>query len=153
VKALEARIPPLVVVAILAAAMWGVRLAAAGLTATYPGRIALTGVLFGLALLTIAAGVREFRRAQTTLDPVHPDKATSIVDTGIYRVTRNPMYLGMLVMLLAWSAYLANPVTLAGLVIFILYMNRFQIGPEERALEQVFGAPYNTYRGRVRRWI
>lgn len=150
---LETRVPPLVVVAIFAAAMWGARLAVPGLTALYPGRVAIAGVLFGLAILTVAAGVLEFRRARTTVDPVHPDKATAVVDTGIYRVTRNPMYLGMLMILVAWAVFLANPVTLVGPVTFILYMNRYQIGPEERALTQLFGAPYRAYLGRVRRWI
>lgn len=149
---LETRIPPLVVVAILAAAMWGARLAVPALTTRY-GNLWVALVLLAVGVGVMEAGAREFRRARTTVNPLHPEKATAIVDTGIFRLTRNPMYLGMLLMLCAWVTYLANLVTLAGPVLFVLYMNLFQIIPEERALLQRFGEPYRAYLGRARRWI
>ena len=150
---LEARVPPPVVVALLAATMWGARRAAPDLTALYPARLPLALAVLALGLGVIAAGVLEFRRARTTVDPLHPDKATAVVDTGIYRFTRNPMYLGMLLALAAWATWLANPVTIAGPILFVLFIDRFQIRPEERALLRVFGAPYQSYLDRVRRWI
>lgn len=155
---LENRIPPVIVVAILAGAMWALRAAAPGLTAVWPGRLAflfdvLALVVLTLGILVAVAGVREFRRASTTVDPRNPGKASAIVDTGVFRFTRNPMYLGMLLVLAALAVGLANPTAAAGPVAFVLYMNRFQIGPEERALEQRFGGPYRAYLGRVRRWI
>jgi protein-S-isoprenylcysteine O-methyltransferase Ste14 len=153
VRWLETRIPPLVVVAIFAAAMWGLRLAVPALTTPYAGHLWIALILLAAGLLVMEEGARQFRRARTTVNPLHPEKATSIVDTGIFRITRNPMYAGMLLMLVGWAAYLANAVTLAGPLLFILYMNRFQIRPEERALTQVFGDPYRAYLGRVRRWI
>jgi protein-S-isoprenylcysteine O-methyltransferase Ste14 len=153
VKALDTRVPPLVVVAIIGVAMWGARACAPGLTAFFAGRLAVALVLLAAGLAVVIAGVLEFRRARTTVDPVHPEKATAVVDSGLYRFTRNPMYLGMVLTLLAWTVFLANPLTLAGPVLFILAMNRFQIGPEERALTQLFGDPYRAYLGRVRRWI
>jgi protein-S-isoprenylcysteine O-methyltransferase Ste14 len=133
--------------------MWGLRAAAPGLTAVYAGRIAIACAVFALGIAAALAGVVAFRRARTTVNPLHPEKATAVVDSGIFRFSRNPMYLGMLLALVAWAIYLANPVTLAGPVLFVLYMNRFQIGPEERALSGIFGGPYREYLGRVRRWI
>jgi protein-S-isoprenylcysteine O-methyltransferase Ste14 len=153
VKALEHRIPPPLVMAACGVLMWGLRAAVPGLTAAYAGRSAIAIGIGAIGVLVALAGVIEFRRARTTVDPLHLDKSTAVVDTGIYRLTRNPMYLGMLLALVAWCVYLANVVTLAGPLAFILYMNRFQIRPEEQALTQRFGAPYRAYLGRVRRWI
>jgi len=97
--------------------------------------------------------VRAVRKADTTLNPIKPDTATALVTSGIYRHTRNPMYLGMAVWLLAWSAWLGTPAGLVGAPLFVLYMNRFQVGPEERALHSLFGAEFDAYRSRVRRWL
>lgn len=72
---------------------------------------------------------------------------------GIYRYSRNPMYVGLAAMLSAWAIYLRSPVALSGVAVFILYMNRFQITPEERALESLFAEEFVAYRARVRRWL
>ena len=93
------------------------------------------------------------RRARTTVNPLRPERASALVTTGVYRITRNPMYVGMALMLLAWAVLLASPAALAGPVTFIAYMNRFQIGPEEDALDTLFGPDYAAYRSRVRRWL
>ena len=109
-----------------------------------------------LAVLGIAisvAGVVSFRRARTTVNPTRPDTASALVATGIYRFTRNPMYLGLFLVLAGWSAYLANAAALAGPLLFALYIDRFQIVPEERALATKFGAAFDTYRRQTRRWI
>jgi protein-S-isoprenylcysteine O-methyltransferase Ste14 len=87
------------------------------------------------------------------VDPTNPEKSTSVVTGGIYRFSRNPMYLGFLLVLAGLAAYLSTPVTLAGPVLFLLYMNRFQILPEERILTKRFGADYENYLRRVRRWL
>jgi protein-S-isoprenylcysteine O-methyltransferase Ste14 len=76
-----------------------------------------------------------------------------MVTSGVYRHTRNPMYLGMLCLLGAWAAWLGNAAALLGLPAFVAYMNRFQIAPEERALAQRFGAAFDAYAARVRRWL
>jgi len=137
----------------VAGVMWGLRAAAPGLTGVYAGRIAIACAVFALGVAAALAGVVEFRRARTTVNPLHPEKATAVVDSGIFRISRNPMYLGMLLALVAWALFLANPVTLAGPVLFVLFMNRFQIVPEERALTALFGDGYRVYLGRVRRWL
>lgn len=109
--------------------------------------LAFSGVL--IALL----GVLAFRRASTTVDPRYPDKAREVVVTGVYRWTRNPMYLGMLLVLIAWSVYLSTLLTFVVLPAFILYVMRFQIIPEERAMRANFAESYTEYCHRVRRWL
>jgi protein-S-isoprenylcysteine O-methyltransferase Ste14 len=82
-----------------------------------------------------------------------PEAASSLVVAGIYRVTRNPMYLGFLLILLGWAAWLSNVLALLPLAGFVIYMNVFQIRPEERALEALFGPEFEAYKKQVRRWI
>jgi protein-S-isoprenylcysteine O-methyltransferase Ste14 len=113
--------------------------------------LALVLVLIGLAIGI--SGIVAFRRARTTISPVNAGAASSLVTSGVYRFTRNPMYLGMLLMLLAWAAFLFKPVALLFVAIFALYINRFQIKPEEQVLSSLFGAEYIAYAARVRRWL
>jgi protein-S-isoprenylcysteine O-methyltransferase Ste14 len=82
-----------------------------------------------------------------------PDASSSLVRSGIYTITRNPMYAGMLLMLCAWAVYLGSAWALVGPATFVAYMNRFQIAPEQRALEALFGASYTDYKAKVRRWL
>jgi protein-S-isoprenylcysteine O-methyltransferase Ste14 len=84
---------------------------------------------------------------------LRPESTSSLVVSGIYGVTRNPMYLGFLVALLGWAVFLAHALALLPLLAFLLYMNRFQIRPEESALTTLFGQEFTTYRKRVRRWL
>ena len=109
--------------------------------------IALTGLAFSVA------GALSFRRAKTTVNPLKPEKASSLVTSGVYRVTRNPMYLGLALVVLAWAVLLASPVLLLGPVGFVAYINRFQIAPEERVLSARFGADFEAYRAQGRRWL
>ena len=87
------------------------------------------------------------------MNPMKPDPTSSLVVSGIYRYTRNPMYLGFLLILLAWAAALSNLLALVSLLAFVLYMNSFQIVPEERILSSRFAQDYAEYRARVRRWL
>jgi protein-S-isoprenylcysteine O-methyltransferase Ste14 len=113
-----------------------------------------TAILVAAAGAAIAiAGVIQFARARTTVNPLQPDAASSLVSGGVYRWTRNPMYLGMALVLLAWAVYLSSVAALAVLPLFIVYINRFQIEPEERALQARFGAQFERYRKAVRRWL
>jgi protein-S-isoprenylcysteine O-methyltransferase Ste14 len=150
---MELRIPPLLVALIVGAAIYGVSRVAPSLATDFPGRVGIAAVLLVLGVAVALAGVFEFRRARTTVDPRFPESSTSIVTSGVYRLTRNPMYLGFLLWLIAAGLFLANPVTLVGPIAFVAYMNRFQIRPEERALAARFGSPYESYLARVRRWI
>jgi protein-S-isoprenylcysteine O-methyltransferase Ste14 len=152
-RALELRIPPPVVAALAAGAMWGTSFATPLLEApalirvVSAGAIALAGAGFTLA------GVVSFRGAKTTVNPLKPETASSLVRSGIYRLTRNPMYLGLVIVLVAWAVFLSSAWALLGPLIFVLYMNRFQIAPEERVLAELFGTSYSDYKAGVRRWL
>lgn len=148
------RIPPVVVVLLFALAMWMLAQEVPR-EPLLPGtaRVTLATLLALAGLLVAGLGVREFRRARTTVNPLRPDEATAMVRSGVYRWSRNPMYLGMLVLLGAWSVWLGNVFNLALLPVFVLAMNRLQIAPEERALQQRFPEEFAEYRRRVRRWL
>lgn len=109
--------------------------------------IALVGIGFS------AAGVLAFRRVRTTLHPTKPEMASALVSSGVYRITRNPMYVGLSCILVAWAVFLSSAWALLGVVGFVLYIDRFQIAPEERALAKLFGSDYADYQSRVRRWL
>ena len=150
---LELKIPPVIVTLLFAVLMWLV----ARLTPSTPidtGFRIIAVLLLGAAATVIGvAGVVAFRKANTTVNPLIPDACTSLVNSGIFRLTRNPMYLALLLMLVAWGFVLSNFYSLALCVVYVVYLNRFQIGPEERALEAVFGDEFIAYREKVRRWI
>ena len=105
----------------------------------------------GLTIIAIAIGV--FIKAKTTINPLNPDNVEKLVTKGLYRFSRNPMYLGVLLLLLGWASYLQNVLGFAPVALFVVTMTLFQIKPEEKALRKKFGAEYDTYCRRVRRWI
>ena len=94
-----------------------------------------------------------FIRAGTSPNPFQPENASKLVSTGLYRLTRNPMYLGLLVLLTGWVIHLGSLTPLALLPLFVITLNAFQIKPEEQVLETIFGLEYTEYKKRVRRWI
>lgn len=111
-------------------------------------------LLFISAGATVAiSGVLEFVKSKTTVDPLHPGKSKIIVQSGVYAFTRNPMYLGMLLVLLGWADFLDSLNAFAGAVFFFVYIDRFQIQPEERILSDKFGDEYLAYLNQVRRWL
>jgi len=150
---LELKIPPLVLALLFGILMW--LLARTTTPLLLPDNVAgLASAVLGLSgSLCIATGALSFRKAGTTVNPVAPDSSSALVTGGIYRFTRNPMYLGMLLLLLAWGIYLVNAFSIALCIGFILYMNRFQIQVEERALTNIFGDAYRAYTMKVRRWL
>lgn len=152
-QAIELKIPPVGVFLLAFAAMWGVAwlLPAAGFQ--LPARPYLVAGLLIVSGVVGVAGIVAFRRHETTVDPMRPGKASALVSNSVYRHTRNPMYLALALSLLAWAAYLANIAAAIVLPIFVAYMNRFQIKPEERALLESFGDDYARYMSEVRRWL
>jgi protein-S-isoprenylcysteine O-methyltransferase Ste14 len=152
VQFLELKIPPPAVAALIGAGMWYA--AQYGPFVQWPLQIRIA-LLVALALAGGAialAGEREFRRARTTVNPFRPGNATTLVTSGIYRFTRNPMYAGIALVVLGWAAFLGSALALLGPVAFVLYISRFQIAPEERILSEKFGQAYAEYAARVRRW-
>ncbi|TDQ29475.1 methyltransferase family protein [Zeaxanthinibacter enoshimensis] len=117
------------------------------------GRKWMIYALTGIAILVSLVALLQFSRAGTTIDPRDPAKSKVLVTTGIYNYTRNPMYLALLLLLLAWGLYLGNAFNTLLAALFVAYMNRFQILPEEESLEKEFGQVYRTYCMAVRRWF
>ncbi|MYN14239.1 DUF1295 domain-containing protein [Pusillimonas sp. TS35] len=152
-KSLELAIPPPFIMLATALAMWLLsvllpRFAFAALHNTWAAIVfAAAGILFGVA------GILAFKRAHTTPDPRTPGAATALVTSGVYRVTRNPMYLGSLLLLIGWGFYLGNVWSLIFAFAFPVYIQRYQIRPEERALMEKFGADYAAYKTKVRAWL
>ena len=87
------------------------------------------------------------------MNPIKASAASSLVTGGVYRFTRNPMYLGLSITLMGWAVFLSNPLALLAVPLFVLYMEKFQINPEERVLSSLFGAEYAAYEEKVRRWL
>ena len=150
---LEHRIPPPIVVLITAAIMWLI----ARITHVVPTNSNvryLTAALLVIAGVSVVlTGMSRFRQAGTTINPVAIERASSLVTGGIYERTRNPMYLGLCVILTGVAVFLAAPYALLGLVLFVWFIGRFQIQPEERAMRTLFGTTYDEYCRRTRRWI
>jgi protein-S-isoprenylcysteine O-methyltransferase Ste14 len=150
---LELRVPPPVVAALCAALMWFAGRLTHALDYDFPGRFPLIVALVMAGLLVGGVALSLFTRARTTVNPLKPRESSVLVTRGIYRWTRNPMYLGMLIVLLAWALFVANWAAFLVLPLFIVFLNRFQIAPEERVLRERFGAQFDDYCGRVRRWL
>ncbi|EOS8553168.1 isoprenylcysteine carboxylmethyltransferase family protein [Vibrio vulnificus] len=150
---LELKIPPVAVFLILILFMYLASEFFISWSFSLSGRLWFAGVLFGLSGAIGMAGVLAFRQAQTTVNPVKPESASTVVSNGIFAYTRNPMYLALLLLLLAYAIWLENMLAFVGCSLFVAYMNRFQIHPEERALEGLFGERYLFYKQKVRRWI
>lgn len=153
-SALELKIPPPLVAAAVAGGMYAAASLLLPVLALPPGlrvgaALALAGVGAGFDL----AGLLAFRKAKTTVNPLTPSKSATVVTTGVYRLTRNPMYLGLALILLGLAVYLASVWALFGPLVFAAYITRFQIVPEERVLTARFGAAFSTYCARVRRWL
>jgi protein-S-isoprenylcysteine O-methyltransferase Ste14 len=150
---LELRIPPPIVGLIIAGGMWIVAHLSAVIQLPRVARLSLAVMLGAIGVAVALSGVLSFRRAQTTVNPLKPETSAALVSTGIYSFTRNPMYLGMVLGLFGWAVYLSSIWSLLGPVLFVLYITRFQIVPEERVLDRLFGAPFAAYKKRVRRWL
>ena len=151
-SSLESRVPPPMVVLVMAVLMWLISRATPLLHFDVPAHKWVAAVLVSVGFVTGMSGVMTFLNAKTTVNPMTPH-ASSMVTWGIYALSRNPMYLGGLVMLLGWAVFLSNALAFSLLPAYVLYINRFQIAPEERALAALFGQSYTAYQVRVRRWL
>lgn len=152
-KFLELRIPPPLVGVLIGVAMWLLVEQSWLVGLSGPGRLAAAIVLVLLGAAVSLAGVVSFRRARTTVNPLKPERASALVCSGIYRITRNPMYLGFLLILAGWAVLLVSGYVWFGPVLFVAYITRFQILPEERVLTDLFGDEFTAYQNRVRRWL
>lgn len=146
-------IPPPIQGIIIAITMWAVNRYGPGFDAAIPGlktvAIGIGAVGFAMEIIAVAT----FFRAKTTVNPLKPSNASKIVSTGLFSISRNPMYLALLLVLVAWGLWLANPLNLLLIAGWVVFITEFQIKPEEKALKQKFGAEYDAYCERVRRWV
>ena len=150
---LEKRIPPVALVLIVGFIMWLVAPYAPRVDAGESVRLVISAILFLLGTLFALSGVMAFRTSKTTVDPRKPEASSALVSSGVYRYSRNPMYVGFALVLAAWAVVLASAWALLAVPFFVIYMNRFQIAPEERALREIFGDSFRAYEQRVRRWL
>ena len=112
------------------------------------------GILILLVgLITPMLAIFLFKKNKTTVNPINPEEATTLVTTGIFSITRNPMYLGLFFVISSTILFFGSWFGLIILMFFVLYINKFQIIPEEEAMEKLFGNKYNDYKKNVRRWI
>ncbi len=146
-------IPPPVIVAIIGGLMWGVDqwLAFGTFSFSWQKALAILLLALGVVLMLLAAG--SFFAVKTSINPMRPARASSLVTGGVFAWSRNPIYLGDLLVLIAWFIWLGNVCNSVFLPLFVWLIQRFQIAPEERALRQLFGEAYLDYCARVRRWI
>lgn len=112
-----------------------------------PRIILAIGVLVGLG------GVIQFSKNSTSVDPHHPEKASVLVTSGVYNFSRNPMYLAMFLILLGGLIKFGELAGVIVLILYVWYMNEFQIKPEEEIMKQKFGEDYLEYKKEVRRWV
>ncbi len=116
-------------------------------------KLSLSALLSAIGIGLVFAGGNAFIKSKTTVNPMRPEDSSALVVKGIYRISRNPMYLGFVVILLAWGVFLGSALAFLMLPIFVWYIRTFQILPEEKALEDNFGENYKVYKSKVRRWI
>jgi protein-S-isoprenylcysteine O-methyltransferase Ste14 len=153
VNALENRIPPPIITAIFALVMWLASAYLTPITMAIDFRIGAAMIVAVLAVLFLISGGISFRLAKTTVNPLKPESASSLVVSGIFKISRNPMYVGFALLLLAWCVYLSAPVLLMIVLLFTAVITRFQIIPEERAMLKLFGDEFIAYQQSVRRWL
>ncbi|NOH97913.1 isoprenylcysteine carboxylmethyltransferase family protein [Vibrio sp. 99-70-13A1] len=152
-KTLELKIPPVAVFIFLLLLSYGFSQHAEFGYVKLPFTTSLLIVGTVISVVIGLSGVWEFRKHKTTVNPTKPDGASTIVDSGVYGYTRNPMYLGLFILLFSLGYYFQNLVSISFSFLFVIYMNQFQIKAEEKILEQLFGASYVDYQQKVRRWI
>ena len=152
-NALELKVPPPLVMVAVALLM----LAAAKLMPSFAfalhGNSVWAALIGVLAIAVAGAGVLEFRRVKTTVNPIRVHASSSLVTSGVFRISRNPMYLGMALLLIAWAVHLANAASILVLPLFIFYITLFQIQPEERSMQKLFGEAFAAYTKATRRWL
>lgn len=145
------KIPPPIWFVLSAVLMW--LLARAWSWGSFVMPMGWIGLVLLLGVVVALLGVREFLRFKTTLNPLAPEQSRQIVQTGVFRYTRNPMYLGMALFLVAWALWLGEVLAFSGVCLFLFLITYLQVLPEERILQQKFGTEFSSYCQKVRRWI
>jgi protein-S-isoprenylcysteine O-methyltransferase Ste14 len=152
-RQLELKIPPLALTTVFALFIVAFGYLAPTANAPFPGHRWLAVALLLVGIAIAAAAVVQFRQSKTTVNPMVPNQASAIVSTGVFSLSRNPMYVGMALVLLGFSTWYSSLPGFALVPLFCLYMTQFQIKPEESALLARFGPEFEAYMAMVRRWV
>ena len=151
---IDLKIPPPIIACVMAGLMYLTQpLFSEVLELALDNKLMVSLFIAAGALLLDFFALWRFVQAKTTVNPIKADKVSALVTTGVYRFSRNPMYVGNALFLLAWMVYLANPLNALFIVVYVPYTTKFQIIPEERILTEHFGDEYRTFCQRVRRWL
>jgi protein-S-isoprenylcysteine O-methyltransferase Ste14 len=150
---LELKVPPPLQALIIGVLMWVVARRLQGGQLDIAARLPWAILLATAGMAVVVSAMLRFRRSSTTVDPFHPEEASHLVVDGIFRFSRNPMYVSLLLVLSGWVIWLGSIYNLVLLAIFVWYISIFQIKPEEEALTSLFGEEYRHYCSSVRRWI
>jgi protein-S-isoprenylcysteine O-methyltransferase Ste14 len=150
---MNTRIPPPVIVVLLTALMWLLNTGRRSAGFEFAPQPILAIALAAVALLLMLAAAAQMFIAKTTVNPLRPERATRLITTGVFAYSRNPIYLADLLLLTALALWLGNLENIVLRGVFVWYINRFQIAPEEKALTKLFGAGFEQYCARVRRWV
>ena len=132
---------------------WGTSCLAPFLAFSGSWRLAFAGLFLAIGAIILVLAVRAFVRVRTTVNPLSPEEADTLVTNGLYRLSRNPMYLAMACLLVGVAFLIGNLAAFIGPVLFVCVMTELQIKPEERALHSKFGEAFLAYCRRTRRWI
>jgi protein-S-isoprenylcysteine O-methyltransferase Ste14 len=151
--ALELKIPPPLVALLFGMVMWLVSSLGGAAEVSFGIRVGTAIVVASIGVAFGFSAMASFLRAKTTMSPIEPSATSSLITHGVYRLTRNPMYLSLVLYLVAWAVYLSNWLALLLVPLFGLYIDRFQIKPEERVLSALYGPEYESYKSRVGRWL
>ena len=152
-RSLETKIPPVALTVLLGFVAWLLAILTPSAEVAIPARNIVAAFLVVAGVLVSVLGVMAFRDHKTTVNPTKPETTSQVVSTGVYRYTRNPMYVGFGLVLLAIAVFLGNIASILVVPAYVVYMTQFQIKPEERALLAKFGAPFGQYMASVRRWL
>lgn len=152
-NALELKIPPLVLVILSALFMWLLAAYVPIVLITFAGQVVVAILLAVVGVQLAIAGARTFHERKTTVNPLKPEESSSLITDGVFKLSRNPIYLGMLLGLAGFAVWLGALTALIVLPMFVMYMNQFQIKPEERSLQRNFGESFSQYMRNTRRWI
>ena len=150
---LELKIPPPIVGLICALTIWALGRTVSTWNIDFAGREEIALCLFVIGVAIDVLALLKFKQKRTTINPMNPDESKELVTTGVFNFTRNPMYLGLLIILSAWTFYVGNLLSSVVLVFFIYYITKFQILPEERVMHEKFDESFVEYTHRVRRWV
>ena len=150
---MKLKLPPVLIFVIFSILMYVLSLVLPFGDFEFFGREVLILFLLGMGALVGFISLIQFYIAKTSIDPRTPSKASDLVTNGLYKFSRNPMYVALLMVLLAWGLWLGNAFNTLLAAGFVGYLNKFQIIPEEKALSDMYGKAYKHYCTQVRRWF